>query len=60
MKLTTANNQIANLNSENVVIRSCVADANAELHYLIETRNSLLVVLVRQHLVEKLQPIFSM
>lgn len=60
VKLSYANKQIDELKSEKVVIKSCVSDVNVDLYNLIETCESLLAVYVRQHLVEKLKPIFSM
>lgn len=60
VKLTHVNQQIKELKTEMTIIKSCVADINADLHSLIVTRDSLLTVSVYQHLAEKLKPIFSM
>lgn len=59
VKLSQANQQIKELKFKKAVIKSCVADINADFHGLIETCDSLLTVSVRQHLVEKLKPIYS-
>ncbi|CAI9294203.1 unnamed protein product [Lactuca saligna] len=45
--------------SEKAVFQSCVSNINLYLHNLIETRDSLFTVSVRQHLAKKLQPIFA-
>ncbi|XP_023763644.1 uncharacterized protein LOC111912141 [Lactuca sativa] len=60
MKLSQANKQIDDLNSEKAVVKSCVADVNLYLQNLVETCDSLLMFPVGQHLVEKLKPVFSM
>ena len=46
--------------SENVVIKSCIGDVNHFLQNLVETRDSLVIVSVCQHLADKLKPVFSM
>ncbi|CAI9266380.1 unnamed protein product [Lactuca saligna] len=58
--LSHANKEIEDLKSEKAIIKRCVADVNAHMHNLIKTRDSLLTVSVRQHLAQKLKPIFSM
>ncbi|CAH1451764.1 unnamed protein product [Lactuca virosa] len=58
--LENANKKLDALKSENVVIKSCIADVNLFLQNLVETRDSLLTVSVRQHLADKLKPVFSL
>ncbi|CAI9270582.1 unnamed protein product [Lactuca saligna] len=41
-------------------MKSCIADVNTYLTNIIETHDSLLTVSVRQHLADKLKPIFYM
>ncbi|CAI9260637.1 unnamed protein product [Lactuca saligna] len=60
MKLYHANKQIDDLNSEKEVLKSYVADVNLYFQTLRETCDSLIMVSVRQHLVEKLKLVFSM
>ncbi|CAI9260970.1 unnamed protein product [Lactuca saligna] len=46
--------------SQKFVMKSCITDVNASLNNLIETRDSLLTVSVRQHLADKLTSMFLM
>ncbi|CAI9281062.1 unnamed protein product [Lactuca saligna] len=52
--------KVDELNSEKVVIKSCVGDVNQYLQNLIETHDYLLTVSVRQHRADKLKLVFSM
>ncbi|CAI9299172.1 unnamed protein product [Lactuca saligna] len=58
--LSHANTKIQELMPDKVVVKSVVIDVNKFLHNLIKTHDSMLTVSVRQHLVNKLQPIFYM
>lgn len=60
MKLSHANKQIDDLNSEKAVIESCIADVNLYFKIIVKTRDSLLMFSVRQHLAEKPKPVFLM
>lgn len=48
------------MESKNIVIKSCVSEVNHNLQRLVETHDSFLSVSVRQHLADKLKPLFSM
>ncbi|CAI9296728.1 unnamed protein product [Lactuca saligna] len=45
--------------NHSTLIKCCVVDVNVDLYNLIKTCDSLLTISVRQHLAEKLKPIFS-
>lgn len=60
VKLNYANRHLHDLGSEKIVLKSCVSDVNLYLQNLIEIRDSLLIVSVRQHLTKKLKPVFIM
>nr|KAJ0227884.1 hypothetical protein LSAT_V11C100043130 [Lactuca sativa] len=54
IKLTQANKDIYSLNSERVVIKSCVPDVFAILSNLVNAHDLVLTLSVRNHLTEKL------
>lgn len=60
VKLNYANLYLDDLESEKIVLKSCVLEVNEYLHHILDTRDSLLTVVVRQHLADKLKPIFAM
>lgn len=59
VQVAHANQQLDTLKTEKLVIKSCVADVNQYLQTLLETRDSLITVSIRQHLAEKLRLVFS-
>ena len=60
MLLSHAQQHNDELMYEKVVIKSCVGEVNQFLQNLIDTHDSLLMISVRQHLADKLKPVFSM
>lgn len=60
LKINYANKHFDDLETEKVVIKSCVSEINQYLHHMLETRDSILTVLVHQHLSEKLKLVFAM
>lgn len=60
LKLNYTNKCLDDFESENTVIKSCVSEVNQYLQRQVETRASLLIVSVWQHLADKLKPVFSM
>ncbi|CAI9263191.1 unnamed protein product [Lactuca saligna] len=60
VKLEHAEKKISELLSEKVVMKSCVADVNALLSDIIETRDFMITITVKKHLAEKLRPVFAM
>lgn len=60
LKLNYVNKHLDDLESEKAVIKTRVSEINQYMNHMVETRDSILTVLVCQHLTEKLKPIFSM
>lgn len=60
LKLNYANKHLDDLKTEKVVIKRCISEINQYMHRMVETRDSLLNVSIRQNLLEKLQPVFDM
>lgn len=60
VKLSQAKNEMDELKSERVVVKSCVGDVNALLSNLIEAHDSVLTITIRRHLAENLRPAISM
>lgn len=59
-KLQYMNKHLDGLESEKTVIKSCVSEINHYIWCLVESRDSLLTVSVRQHLADQLKPVFLM
>lgn len=60
VKLSYATKRLDHMELEKVVFQSSVSNINQYLYSLIETRDSMLMVSVCQHLSEKLKPMFAM
>ncbi|CAI9261136.1 unnamed protein product [Lactuca saligna] len=59
-KLQHFEKKVKDLLSERVVVRSCISNVTILLSDIIETRDSMISVIVHKHLAEKLRPIFTM
>lgn len=60
VKLQYTNKCVDDLESEKTVVKSCVSEINQYLQRLVETRDSLFTVSVRQQLLDKLQLVVAM
>ncbi|CAI9285238.1 unnamed protein product [Lactuca saligna] len=60
VKLENVEKRVNDLLSEKDVIKSSIIDVNALLSDIIETRDLMIMIIVKKHLSEKLQPGFSM
>ena len=60
LKLNYATKYLDDLESKKAAIKSCMSKVNQYLHCLVETRDSILTMSVRQHLYENLKPDFTM
>lgn len=60
LKLTYANKHVEDLELQKIILKSCVLEVNHYQQRLVETHDSLLIVSLRQHLADKLKPVFSM
>nr|KAJ0223195.1 hypothetical protein LSAT_V11C200058870 [Lactuca sativa] len=53
--------QISKIRDElRVVMRSCITDVTSMLSDILETRDSMLTITVRKHLLKKVRPVFAM
>lgn len=59
-KLNYVNKHLDDLESEKAVIKTCVSEINQYMNHMVETRDSILTIVVLQHLTENLKPIFDM
>ncbi|CAI9278050.1 unnamed protein product [Lactuca saligna] len=60
VKLQYNHKRVDDLESEKTVVKSCDSEINQYLQRLFETHDSIFIISVRQHLSDKLQPVFSM
>ncbi|CAI9269824.1 unnamed protein product [Lactuca saligna] len=60
VQLSHANTRIDEFLSKKATMKSCIADVNALLSYIIETHDSLVTITVKKHLAEKLRLVFTM
>ncbi|CAH1440022.1 unnamed protein product [Lactuca virosa] len=59
-KLEALEQQVNDLLSETEDMRSCITDVTGMLSDIIETRDSMITITMRKHLVENLRPVFAM
>nr|KAJ0211851.1 hypothetical protein LSAT_V11C400204640 [Lactuca sativa] len=59
-KLKASEKQINDLLSERAVMRSYIIDVTGMLSGILETRDSMLTITIRNHLLENVRPVFAM
>ncbi|CAI9264617.1 unnamed protein product [Lactuca saligna] len=59
-KIEKANLKVKDLLSERAVMRSCISDVTSLLLDIIESRDSMISIIVRKHLADKLTVVFAM
>ncbi|CAI9283916.1 unnamed protein product [Lactuca saligna] len=60
MKLQFANKQVDDFLAEKTVTRSCIFNVTGLLYDIIETRDPMIFIIVKKHLVDKLRSVFAM
>ncbi|XP_023765875.1 uncharacterized protein LOC111914352 [Lactuca sativa] len=60
LQLSQANNEVTQLRSERVVVKSCVSDIHAILLGVLEAHDPILTISIRRHLSDKLCPSLGM
>ena len=58
-KFDHVNKEIKDLQSERVVVKSCVGDVNAFLSNILDSHDPILTISIHKHLVEKFHPTIS-
>ncbi|CAI9274486.1 unnamed protein product [Lactuca saligna] len=60
VELENVEKQVSDLLSEKAIMKSCIEDVNVLLSDINETRDSVIIITVKKHLLEKLRPVFAM
>ncbi|CAI9298866.1 unnamed protein product [Lactuca saligna] len=60
IKIENVEKQVNDLLSENAAMKSYIIDVTSMLLDIIETRDSMIMIMVKKHIAEKLRPVFTM